>query len=304
MSNPYGPKRSDLQFGIVEQVSAGMTLAAICAQPGMPCRSTVWKWGRAQPWFADLMRQARRRVIALHADFDEVRARALLARFAGGEKIASILADPAMPGRGVYRHWRQQPFDFAAELYRLKRLHNRERGLRRRNPWAWDRDVADRIFLRVLRGAPLRAMLCADPALPSSKVVARWRREHPEFDRILNIAIGQRRTLRGRAQSHCTPQITAAVADRVVRGASLAEAARARGMPSVHTLYSWKRKHPDFAEAIAGARDARAPWCDDQILMAAEDATPDNLGAARRHIAALKRRSCYLHKKAEQMDQA
>jgi hypothetical protein len=162
--------------------------------------------------------------------------------------------------------------------------------------------MADRIYLRVLRGESLRAMLCTDPALPSRHVMARWRREQPEFDRRMAMATAVRRKLGGRARCSCTPELAHRIAERVVKGDSLAQIARARGMPSVHTLYAWKRDRPDFAEAIAAARDAQEDWCGDQVLIAAEDATPATVRAARRRIAPLKRRSAYLRKRAKRLE--
>jgi hypothetical protein len=301
MSNPYARTRGELQMAIAERIAAGLALEAVCAEPGMPCRSAVWKWTRAQPWFAELMTQARRRAETRRVAFDEAVGAAFVARVAAGERIATILADPQTPSHSVYRRWRSQQAHFAEELYRLQRLADTERGAMRARAHArpWDPALADRIYLRVLRGETLRAMLCADPTLPSRHVIARWRREHPEFDRRMAMAAKARRRLWGRGRCGCTPELTDRIARRVVEGASFAKIARARGMPSVHTLYAWKRDRPAFAQAIAAAREARADWCADEILAAAEEATPATHRAARRRIAALKRRSAYLRKRAE-----
>ena len=237
MSNPYARTRGELQMAIAERIAAGLSLEAICAQPGMPCRSAVWKWTRAHPWFAELLSQARRRAETRRVAFDEAMGAAVVARVAAGERIAAVLTDPQMPSHRAYRRWRRQQGHFAAELHRLWRLADAERGARRArtHAWPWDPAMADRICLRVLRGESLRAMLCADPALPSRHVMARWRREQPEFDRTMVMATAARRKLGGRARCSCTPELAHRIAERVVRGDSLARIARGRGMSSVHT---------------------------------------------------------------------
>jgi hypothetical protein len=111
------------------------------------------------------------------------------------------------------------------------------------------------------------------------------------------FAVSRQRGLKARARNGCTPDLIHRIAERVVTGASLAEIARERGMPSVHTLYSWKLKRPDFAEALACAREAQADWCEDQVLIAAEDATAATVRVVRRRIGPLKRRSAYLRKR-------
>lgn len=299
MSDPYAAMRGPLCIAIAERLAAGMTLAAACAEPGMPCRSTVWHWTRAHPWFAELVLQARRRALTRRLSFDEAAGAAIVARVAAGERIAAILADPDMPSHGLYRRWRRQQGHFAGELYRLRRMAEVGRGARRAEAraWPWDPALADRIFLRVVRGEPLQAMLCADPALPSRRVVARWRREQPEFDRMMTLATAAQRKAGGRDRCGCTPELIHEIAERVVTGDSLARIARDRDMPSVHTLYAWSRQRPDFAQALAAAREAQGDWCADQVLIAAEAATPAAIRLARRRIAPLKRRSAYLRKR-------
>src|SRR5258708_4111181 len=165
MSNPYARTRGELQMAIAERIAAGLSLEAVCAQPDMPCRSAVWKWTRAHPWFAELMAQARRRAETGRVAFDEALGAAIVARVAAGERIAAILADPRMPSHPVYRRWRRQQGHFAGELYRLQRLADAQRGARRAraHAWPWDPALADRISLRALRGGTWLGRLRATP---------------------------------------------------------------------------------------------------------------------------------------------
>lgn len=299
MADPYASLRGPLKQAIVNRVAAGRSLTAICAAPAVPCRATVHHWLRADAGFAAEVARARGRAETLRVAFHEDVAQRIVAGVAAGRRIADLLTEPGMPSHSVYRRWRRQQGGFAGELFRLERLHDAERGARRAAAHArpYDSEVADRIYLRVLRGAPLKPALRADPAFPSYQVVARWRREQPEFDRMMAFAISRQRGLSLRALGGPSPRLIERIADRVVEGASLAEIARGRGMPSIHTLYAWKRTRPDFAEALAAARDAQGDWCADQVLIAGEEVTPATVRAARRHIAPLKKRCDYLRKR-------
>src|SRR5258708_35028080 len=107
---------------MAEGIAGGLSLEAVCAQPDMPCRSAVWKWTRAHPWFAELMAQARRRAETRRGAFDEALGAAIVARVAAGERIAAILADPRLPSHPVHRPWRPQQGHFPRQVYQLPRL--------------------------------------------------------------------------------------------------------------------------------------------------------------------------------------
>lgn len=307
MSNPYGQTRNALMAAIARRVADGQSLTAVCNAPGMPSRSAVWKWTRVNPAFAEDLTRARRTAQGRRVAFDEAVGAVFLARVAAGERIGDILADPAMPAPAVYRRWRAQQGHFAAELHRLQRIAAAERGARRAQAAArpFDREVADRIYVRVLRGRPLKATLRADPSLPSYQVVARWRREQPGFDRLIAFAVSRQRGLSQSARGGPWPALSEAIATRVLRGDSLAAIARDRRMPSVHTLYAWKRTRPDFAEAIAAARDARLDWIADQFeaaavqgAQAAEQGLPPPRPRSRSTMTTLRKRAWYLVRNA------
>ncbi len=205
----------------------------------------------------------------------------------------SVLRDPAMPSRRTCNYWRATQGHFQGELWRLHGLRAQARAQRCRDRFRhWDASLADRILVRVAHGEALEPMLAGDPALPCRGVLRRWRREQPEYDRALIVAIAVGRRRRGRMNSRCTPALTEAIADRIREGASLASLGRARGMPSRATLYGWVASRRDFAGEVAQACEDREEWYADQILMVTEDAATTT--AAQRQVASLIRRHARL----------
>jgi len=283
------PHRPQLMARIIERVAAGERLTHICAQPGMPSHGSILAWRRADRWFDDTLAAAQRRADwnRRHA-FDEANARAVLDRVRAGEKLLAVLSDPAMPSRRTVAHWRQSQGEFQGELFRLHGLRLRARDQRLRDSFGrWDPAIGDRILARVLTGQSL-TQLYADPAMPGRGLLNRWRREQPEFDRLLRKAIPMGRPqARRRRSRRLTPELTETIVGRIVEGASLHQLGAQPDMPSRPTLYAWVAKFPDFAAEIAQACQDREHWYRDQILMIAETAIPGTVTATRRRMAPL-----------------
>jgi len=292
MPDPYAHDRSALKAEIVTRVAAGTPLCALGAESGMPCDTTVRNWRRSDAAFAaDLGLALRQGAWRRRWMLDPAKAEAFLARYRTGEPIHRILADPAMPSRPVLDYWRATQALFAEEVHRLKGVHepNRLRGLRRvKTPTPWDADVADRILVRLVRGEGLKAMLDTDPTLPGLGVVARWRREQPEFDAELRAAIRIGRRRHGPAAGRCA-RLTETIISRIAEGASLCSLGKEPDMPCRETLYRWVRERLDFAVEVAAACEAREEWLADQILAIAETATPGTVTATRQRMAPLNR---------------
>src|SRR5262249_34596754 len=89
------------------------------------------------------------------------------------------------------------------------------------------------------------------------------------------------------------------IAQRVIEGATLKDIARERGMPSVHTLYSWTHKRPDFAAAIADAKEAREDRLHDVMRELSQAATPATLRYIRAAITPLRKKAWRLQAKRE-----
>ena len=286
------PHPYDLKPAIAARVLAGEALMAVCAQPGWPSYGSVYAWARADAAFGAQLADARRRgAWRRRWFFDEAVAQALLARLAEGQPITAVLRDPAMPSRRVYAYWRATQAHFQEEVCRLKAVHARERArrLHHRRYRMWDQALADRIVARVARGDGLARVLAGDPALPSRGVVRRWQAEHPEFDRVLAMAVAAGRGPQRRVHGRCTPELTAAITGAIRRGASLSSLGRTPGLPCATTLSAWMRTRPEFAARVTRACLAREELFSSQALSIAEAATPETVRQAAAQVGALRR---------------
>lgn len=292
MADPYAQNRGALKTELLARVEAGAPIRTICAEIGMPSDTTVRNWRRADEWFAGALAQAlrvgrwRRRW-----RYDPVRGEAFLARYRTGERIDVILRDTAMPSRPVLDHWRRTDIAFGEEVERLKAIHEdrRLRGLRRvKTPTPWDARAADRVLYRVGQGQNLRTLHKADPGLPRPGVVARWRRERPEFDweMRVNIACGRRKQALSRRRCAALADI---ITDRIVLGGSLNSLSKEAGMPGRETLYRWVRDHPDFAADVARACDLREDWYTDQMADVLATGLGEPMNELRRRMAPFSR---------------
>ena len=209
-----------------------------------------------------------------------------LARARAGAPIRSLLGQPGMPSQTAYRRWKmaQAPFAEAAFALRQRRdAHTRELGLARRRDF--NQAMADRIVARLnVAKVGFKALLKADPELPSREVVARWRREQPEFDAVLKMLIAAKRRI-GRPVPEAVVQD---VVDHIVEGGTFLSYSRQPGGPAFNTLRRWMRD-PAFAREVAQACEWREEWYRDQIEMIAERTPPGPLRQMERSIGPLKR---------------
>jgi hypothetical protein len=145
-------------------------------------------------------------------------------------------------------------------------------------------------------GATLREILRSDPAFPSLTVLARWRREQPEFDAMLAFVIGAWRRKAG-VRGGYTPALAEAVVDGILAGGSLRSLGRRGDLPCQRTLYNWVRTRPDFAAAVARACEVREHWYDDQMFEIAMQAPVIGVREARRRMAPLSKQLTRLRKR-------
>ncbi|MGH6965599.1 MAG: hypothetical protein ACREE0_14055 [Phenylobacterium sp.] len=83
-------------------------------------------------------------------------------------------------------------------------------------------------------------------------------------------------------------KVTARICQRIARGDVWYKIANTDGLPSYDTLYQWLRKHPDFAEDFAQAREIAADLRADKVLVVAEEATAATVQRDRLHVGALQ----------------
>ncbi len=309
---PAYPEPGRLKAEIVARVAAGETVAAICASPGMACEGmarggmpgagSVQVWRRRDAGFAAALAEARVRRAARRSPypFDAAVAAAFMARVAGGEPIRDLLARPGMPSQAAYRYWRRTDGEFAEAMWRLRAARYERRTGRLHGRWrAWDEAVADRITLAVMRGAVMRRFLGTDAALPSLAVVARWRREHCEWDAALRWAMktGRRVRERGWSLAQLTPELRDEIGDRIATGGSLRSLGADAAIPCAATLYRWVALSPEFAGEVARACDLRADLYSDMMIDICERNGPLRLAATRREARPLQWRVNQLAKR-------
>ena len=294
MPDPYRRRRPHLKEDILAWVEAGTSLARICAQPDMPADITVRAWRRTDESFDQRLAQAL--VVGAHRrrwTFDPVLAEAFLHRYRHGETLEALYRDPALPGRNQIRRWTHLHPPFGEEIGRVKRINAAVRRETRPSPRVarpYDPAIADRLLYRVGQGQHMKTLHRIDPAFPTPKMVARWRKEQSQFDADLrvNLAVGRSR------QRHVAARRCAVVADRlllrVAEGASLAEAVEAPGLPSRRTLGRWLRANPDFARRMRLACAHRDAWLIDQLQVLAERAVPGTVKEVKAMMAPISQR--------------
>jgi hypothetical protein len=282
---PHRPYPPHLRTIVLERVAAGEFIKEICGEPDMPCAESVTGWARREPEFGAALATAKAR--GAHRRrwaFDEARAGALLARLAAGESIGAVLADPAMPSPAVYRYWRATHGEFAEAVGRLNAVKAAEKAARmRRRRRGYDAALAATILARVWEGRPLRRVLAADPALPCLSVLARWRREVPEFDAALKGCLRKAGLRRAAGRLH-SPELQEEICERIAEGATFRTLARDLAMPCAGTLSNWMRTKPGFFNAVAEACAWREQWWAEEAYGLAMTA---GLGA-RRQIGQLR----------------
>jgi hypothetical protein len=147
-------------------------------------------------------------------------------------------------------------------------------------------------------GASLREILRSEPEFPSLSVLARWRREQPEFDAMLAFVFAAwKRKVGAPWRGRYTPELAEAVLDGIVMGGSLRSLGGTGGLPCARTLYNWVRTRPRFAEAVAQACVDREDIYVDAVVEAAMQVDVTGVKAARARMGALKKQLTRLRKR-------
>src|SRR5206468_12349315 len=100
------------------RVAAGESQLAICAEEGMPARSTLFAWVRDKPGFAEAFMRARvaggvTRTNGRLSTFSQAAADEIFARLVEGEALSRICEDPALPCMSTVFYWRRPDPEFA-----------------------------------------------------------------------------------------------------------------------------------------------------------------------------------------------
>jgi hypothetical protein len=139
----------------------------------------------------------------------------------------------------------------------------------------WSDALARRLLERVAAGE-LIYRICAEAGMPTPEAVAKWAKEKPEFGEALEAA----RTLGGRpagvrGQPFGLCEATAqAVFDRLCAGESLTSIGKDPTMPSLSTIFYWRRRFPEFEDAVQTGKRIQAEMWADKGWELAQAATP------------------------------
>lgn len=152
----------------------------------------------------------------------------------------------------------------------------------------WSPALATAIVQRVTAGESLMEV-CREAGMPNRASVKRWMRERPEFaGRMRHAAWASRQAAKGGRRSGYHPAVAAYICQRIVEGSSLAWICQEDGMPAVTTVFNWLKRHPEFEEAYAKAREIQGQLKFDQVWDVAERATKETAYLASIRISALR----------------
>ncbi|MFZ5718932.1 MAG: hypothetical protein ACOY5Y_05620 [Pseudomonadota bacterium] len=136
--------------------------------------------------------------------------------------------------------------------------------VRRRGVVKYSEALAERLCARVAAGE-MFYVVCREPGMPTPQSVGRWARERPDFGarfRAARRAGGRPEDAGGGVWSYC-PEAADEIFERLCEGESLTGVARDPEMPSLSTIFNWRRKFPEFEETVQLAMRIRAErFCD------------------------------------------
>jgi hypothetical protein len=151
----------------------------------------------------------------------------------------------------------------------------------RAKPHFYSEDFA-RTFCRLIAGGASRQSVHRLPDMPSSPSVTRWRRMHPEFNRMYLEAcearaeraarLGVRDPADGGSDGDYTEARGEAICALVAEGWSLRDIARRADAPCLRTVYVWKAAHEAFRAAYLAAWEQHAQLTLEDCVEIADEA--------------------------------
>jgi hypothetical protein len=104
-----------------------------------------------------------------------------------------------------------------------------------------------------------------DEGMPTPEAVQKWARERPDFAAALDVARragGRPAGKRGPVFTYCA-ETADAIFERLCEGESLTSIGRDPTMPSLKTIFNWRRRFPEFEETVQlGKRVQAERFCD------------------------------------------
>ncbi|MDB5517659.1 MAG: hypothetical protein JWQ17_4417 [Tardiphaga sp.] len=171
---------ADLAQQVLDQLSSGRSLRAVCRDAGMPSLNTVLKWVRDdREGFAAHYREALRVGNAPRGRpslYTDKIADRILGELLNGRRVCEICAEPGMPSAAAVKLWVMEDRNgFAARYRRVRDIG--EVGIGPRTLYA--PALADLILDELSRGRTLREV-CRDPDMPAESTVRLWVVENRE----------------------------------------------------------------------------------------------------------------------------
>ncbi|WP_296596077.1 hypothetical protein [Phenylobacterium sp.] len=152
-------------------------------------------------------------------------------------------------------------------------------GGKRKKPRTYVRyspEVAVKLCARLARGE-LLYHIARTRGMPTAEAVAKWAKAKPDFA----AALLEARRAGGRPAGTCGPAFTISeevadeVFERLCEGQSLTAIGRDPTMPSLSTLFYWRRRFPEFEERVQLGMRIRAEVLSDEGWDMALAATPE-----------------------------
>jgi transposase-like protein len=171
---------AELAQQVLDQLSSGRSLRAVCRDHGMPSLNTVLKWARDdREGFAARYREALRLGNAPRGRpslYTEEIADRILGELLNGRRVCEICAEPGMPSAGTVKLWVFEDRNGFAACYRRARDIG-EVGIGPRT--LYTPELAERILDELSGGRTLREV-CRDPGMPTEGTVRWWVIENRE----------------------------------------------------------------------------------------------------------------------------
>lgn len=150
-------------------------------------------------------------------------------------------------------------------------------------------ELAVRLLERIA-GGELVYRICQEPGMPTPEAISKWAREKPDFAEALRAARtqgGRPCGVRGQPFGLC--EATAqAIFERLCEGESLTKIGADPAMPSLSTIFYWRRRFPEFEEAVQTGKRIQAEMWADKGWELAEAATPQTAYAVEVQLKQLR----------------
>ncbi|HEY8615704.1 hypothetical protein [Phenylobacterium sp.] len=158
----------------------------------------------------------------------------------------------------------------------------------RPGPKVYSARLARRVCARLAAGESLTA-ICAEADMPHRATLARWAKAQPRFAEMLARArTAGARSGRSAQRSSYDPAVAFEICERLAEGESLAEICRHPAMPTLSSVYRWRRTDGEFAEMMREAREVQAERFCDLGWAIASGVTPETAFATRVKLEQLR----------------